>query len=137
MTTPYFFSLIPNIFFLPFPPSSLSDECGDSIMAECICLKPKAYSYSTFSRYGCDEEEHLAETKKLKGISRCVVKNKISHSDYRQVIETTLPMRHEMRLIRSKNHLLYIQNLEKTSLSLWDDKRYWINRYYSRAYKSD
>ena len=65
-----------------------------------------------------------SEKKTLKGLSKNVVKNEISIQNYQEVLETGIPQRHEMRVIRSKNHQLYIQELTKTSLSSWDDKRF-------------
>ena len=74
------------------------------------------------------------EVKKAKGIGRSVTKNEITFKDYQRVLETTLPQRHAMTTIRSKDHNLYIQKLEKTSLSLFEDKRYWLDHYVSVPY---
>ena len=74
------------------------------------------------------------EKKKLKGIGRAVTKNKISFKDYEKTLRTHLPQRHQMTCIRSINHQLQMLNVEKTSLSLFDDKRYWKNHYDSVPY---
>ena len=91
-----------------------------------ILPRPKSYAYLT-SKAG-------EEVKKAKGISRSVTKNEITFEDYQRVLETKLPQRHAMTTIRSKGHNLYIQKLEKTSLSLFEDKRYWLDHYVSVPY---
>ena len=102
-------------FFCPAPSSFFS-----------FLFRPKSYAYLT-SKAG-------EEVKKAKGIGRAVTKNEITFEDYQRVLETTLPQRHAMNTIRSKDHNLYIQKLEKTSLSLFEDKRYWLSHYVSVPY---
>ena len=63
-----------------------------------------------------------------------MTKNEITFDDYQQTLETGLPQRHVMNVIRSVDHRVQIQNVEKTSLSLWDDKRYWVDHYRSVPY---
>ena len=83
--------------------------------------------------YACRLEDNGTK-KALKGIGRSVTKNEISFDDYQRTLETGLPQRHVMNVIRSIDHRVLIQNVEKTSLSLWDDKRYWLSQYESVPY---
>ena len=87
--------------------------------------RPKSYACRLDNR-----EEH----KKLKGIGKAVTKNEISFDDYEKTLQTHLPQRHRMNCFRSIDHKLYMLSVEKTRLSLFDDKRYWINHYDSVPY---
>ena len=101
----------------------LGNQSDPTRISEIICLRPKLYSYK-LSHTG-------EEAKKCKGISRYVTKNHISFENYREVLTTTHPLRHSMRVIRSEDHQLYINSVNKCSLSLFCNKRYWINKYSS------
>ena len=96
---------------------------GDREMQHCIALRPKLYAFSIYST----SKEHLT----CKGISRYVIQDQLNLKLYKSVLETHLPTRHSMNLIRSKKHQLYIERITKTSLSLFDDKRYWVTKYFS------
>ena len=48
----------------------------------------------------------------------------IKHEDYKDVLFNNKPMHHTMKTIRSKNHQLGSYELNKVSLSCFDDKRY-------------
>ena len=54
----------------------MKDELGGDIMAEFVTLRPKMYAYKTGS----------AESKKCKGIKKCVVKKTISFNDYKNCL---------------------------------------------------
>ena len=51
----------------------MKDELGEEIMTEFVTLRPKMYDYKTGS----------AESKKCKGIKKCVVHKTISFKDYK------------------------------------------------------
>ena len=51
----------------------MKDELGGEIMTEFVTLRPKMYAYKTGS----------AESKKCKGIKKCVVRKMISFEDYK------------------------------------------------------
>ena len=97
---------------------------GDHYVDQVIWLCPKMYSYILDD----GESKQLA-----KGIKKYITKN-MSFNDYKTVLDTTLPMRHEQNLIRSRHHSLYIERLKKSSLSLFDNKRFWIDKYRSLAF---
>ena len=62
--------------------------------------------------------------KKAKGVKKNVIKREISHSDYRDVIFDNKMMHHQMKTIRSELHQISSYQLNKVSLSPFDDKRY-------------
>ena len=62
--------------------------------------------------------------KTAKGIKKNVIKNDIKHENYKQTLLENKQMYHEMKTIRSQNHKLGSYEINKVSLSCFDDKRY-------------
>ena len=62
--------------------------------------------------------------KTAKGIKKNVIKKDISHSDYRETLFGNKQMLHKMKTIRSEKHQLGSYEINKISLSSFDDKRY-------------
>jgi hypothetical protein len=92
----------------------MKDEtCGRPI-TEFVGLRSKMYSIK------CCEEE----LKRAKGISRAVVKKEIHHDDYRKTLFNGTLMEHQMTLFRSIRHDIFTVNMNKISLSAYDDKRF-------------
>ena len=99
----------------------MKDEAGgDRFAVEGVFLKSKLYSIM----YDDGKPKQAC-----KGISKGVVRKEISIEDYRRVVETLEPQRHTMRVLRSKGHQIYMLEIEKNSLSIFDDKRYAVDRY--------
>ena len=93
----------------------MKDELGgDTFMTQLCCLKPKMYSFKMSNN---------AEHKVCKGIASNVRNNVLSFASFKEVYETTNPVRHSVKNIRSRAHRLYIESMNKTSLSLFEDKR--------------
>ena len=108
------------------------DELKNGILKSLYCIKPKAYSIEVFSHHTLAQDSTPTfEMTKLKGISRSVVQNEISHDTFRTLLEDTLPRRNVIRVIRSHNHDLYIEEISKVSLTLFEDKRFWLDRFHS------
>ena len=98
----------------------MKDESGgDRFAIEGVFLKSKLYSI-LFD----DGQRKQA----CKGISKGVVHREINIDHYRRVVETLEPQRNKMRVLRSKQHQLYMLEIDKCSLSLFDDKRYAVDR---------
>ena len=118
------------------------DELGNGVIKTGIFLKPKIYSLDAYKHHTPmvssssleTQSSNTYEIKKLKGISRSVVANDISHSSYLKALEDEMPQRHTMTTITSRQHTLYIEELTKSTLSLFDDKRFWKTKYVSQAY---
>ena len=65
-----------------------------------------------------------AEEKKAKGVKKNVIKKDISFDDYYKcLIEKVNPVYRKMNLIRSHNHEIYSETINKIALSAEDDKR--------------
>ena len=100
----------------------MKDEAGGKQIIEFAGLRAKLYSYKT------DKEEHqgerLGECKKCKGISKSVIKTKISFEDYKRTLETGEVQRRQMNCINSKTHEIFTQTINKIALDTNDDKRF-------------
>ena len=62
--------------------------------------------------------------KTAKGIKKNVIKNDIKHENYKQTLFNEEQMYHKMKTIRSQKHQLGSYEINKVSLSCFDDKRY-------------
>ena len=62
--------------------------------------------------------------KTAKGIKKNVIKNNIKYEDYKQTLFNNKQLYHTMKTIRGNKHQLGSYELNKVSLSCFDDKRY-------------
>jgi len=58
------------------------------------------------------------------GIKKVVINKEIKHEDYKNTLFNHEQIYHQMKTIRSVNHQLGSYDLNKISLSCFDDKRY-------------
>ena len=91
------------------------DEAGGKIIHEFVGLRAKLYSYKMF------EGE---ESKKCKEVKSLVVKNSITHEDYKNCLFTGKEQLRKMNVIRSHKHDIYTEEINKVALSSNDDKRH-------------
>ena len=91
------------------------DEAAGIPITEFVGLRSKMYSYAKDNDKG---------GKTAKGIKKNVIKNDIKHEDYKNVLFNNKQIHHEMKTIRSEKHQLGSFELNKISLSCFDDKRY-------------
>ena len=91
------------------------DEAGGKIIKEFVGLRAKLYSYKM------DEGE---ESKKCKGVKKSVVERSITHEDYKTCMFTGKKQLRKMNIIRSYDHEVYTEEVNKVALSAEDDKRY-------------
>lgn len=104
------------------------DECCGIVIDEFIGLRPKLYTFKT------KDDDYLINNKKMKlkkakGVSKTVVKNHITFDDYKTCLfhfknSNSSEFRREMRLFRSKKHIVETITVNKLALSGNDDKRY-------------
>ena len=66
----------------------------------------------------------LQNKKTLKGVSKAVVKNEITHKDYEKVYETNEPLKKMVTSIRSFNHNVVTYKAKKVALTSFYDKMY-------------
>ena len=92
----------------------MKDEAGGKIIKEFVGLRAKLYSYKMYER---------KEEKKCKGIKKNVIKNKITHEDYKHCLFTRKTKLTKMNVIRSCAHNIYTEKINKVALSCEDDKR--------------
>ena len=90
------------------------DEGSGDPITEFVGLKSKMYSYKTENK----------ENKTAKGVKKNVIKCQLCLSDYRDTLFNCTTMRHKMRTIRSEYHQISSYQINKVSLSPFDDKRY-------------
>ena len=93
----------------------MKDETAGIPIVEFVGLRSKMYSYIKNNEKGC---------KTAKGIKKNIVKNVIKHEDYKNTLFNSSEMFHKMKTIRSEKHQLWSVEINKKSLSCFDDKRY-------------
>ena len=91
------------------------DEASGIPITEFIGLKSKMYSYVKDNEKG---------GRTAKGIKKNVIKNNIQHEAYKSTLINNEQMHHKMKTIRSQRHQLGSYEINKVSLSCFDDKRY-------------
>ena len=91
------------------------DEAAGVPISEFVGLRSKMYSYIKDNQTGL---------KTAKGIKKNVIKKTITHENYRDTLLNNKQMHHKMKTIGSQNHELGSYEINKVSLSCFDDKRY-------------
>ena len=89
------------------------DEAGGKQITEFVGLRAKLYSFKM----------HDLEQKKCKGIKKAVVSKNISFQDYKNCLKKRQDQYISMNIIRSHNHTLWTEEVNKIALSADDDKR--------------
>ena len=97
------------------------DEAAGKIIKEFVGLRAKLYSYKM---------EQGKENKPCKGIKKAVVEKSITHEDYKKCLETGKEQLRRQNIIRSYEHEIYTEEINKVALSAADDKRYLIKDSY-------
>ena len=95
----------------------MKDELGGERMTEFVTLRPKMYAYKTGS----------AESKKCKGIKKCVVHKTISFKDYKACLFGGGSSYRSQLMFRSLRHEVKTLKVNKLALSRDDDKRITVN----------
>ena len=95
------------------------DEAAGNPIISFIGHKSKMYSYEVELPSG-----DIKNNKAAKGISKNVVKRDIDHKDYLSVLQNSTIKKHKMNTIRSDHHVVSSYEINKISLSCFDDKRY-------------
>ena len=88
------------------------EACGIPI-TELVSLKSKMYSYVKDNEKG---------RKTAEGIKKNVINNNIRHEDYKRTLLNEEQIHHKMKTIRSQRHQLGSYEINKVSLSCFDDK---------------
>ena len=106
----------------------MKDEFGGKIALEFVGLRSKMYCLLI------DNDDN--EIKKAKGVKKNIIKKEIKIQDYRNALKN-INCNKKMNLIRSYEHNVYCETLNKLALSGQDDKRIinGINTYSYGHYK--
>lgn len=91
------------------------DEAASIPITEFVGLRSKMYSYIKENKNG---------NKTAKGIKKNIINNELKHINYKDTLLKNKQLYHQMKTIRSQNHQLASYELNKVSLSCYDDKRY-------------
>ena len=98
---------------------------------EFVGLRPKMYNftYDEVRQSTADgEDQHMEKEKKVaKGIAKSEIKRTLRHAMYRNCLFEETTTFNSMTCIRSQNHELFIDQINKKGLCSFDDKRYWNN----------
>ena len=92
----------------------MKDELGGEITTEFISLRPQTYSYLT---------DNNKIDKKAKGTKKCIIKKMIKFDDYEKyLLNDKVILKSQQRFISNK-HDVYMEDVNKITLSNDDDKR--------------
>ena len=91
------------------------DEAACIPITEFVGLRSKMYSYMKDNQKG---------GKTAKRINKNIIKTNIKHETYKEVLFNNKQIHHTMKTIRSQKHQLGSYEINKVSLSCFDDKRY-------------
>ena len=91
------------------------DEAAGKVIKEFVGLRAKLYSYKM---------DNGDESKKCKGIKRQVVTTSIKHEDYKTCLRTGKEQLRKQNILRSYEHEVYTEEVNKVALSALDDKRH-------------
>ena len=91
------------------------DEVAGKIIKEFVSLRAKLYSFKM---------EDGAENKRCKGVKKQVVKETITHEDYKTCLTTGKEILRKQNILRSYDHEVYTEEVNKIALSATDDKRH-------------
>ena len=94
------------------------DEAAGNHITSFVGLKSKMYSYEVETLNG------VKNNKVGKGIGRNELKRDITHQDYLSTLYNNKIYRHKIKTIRSDHHVVSSYEINKISLSCYDDKRY-------------
>ena len=93
----------------------MKDETAGKIIKEFVGLRSKLYSFVM---------DDGGETKKCKGIKKQVVERSIRHEHYKTCLTTGKELLRKQNILRSYEHEVYTEEVNKVALSALDDKRH-------------
>ena len=91
------------------------DEAAGKRIKEFVGLRAKLYSFIM---------EDGKENKRCKGVKKQVVESSITHEDYKTCLRTGKEQLRKQNILRSYEHEVYTEEVNKIALSALDDKRY-------------
>jgi hypothetical protein len=107
-------------------PGCFKDESAGRRLKDFVLLRPKMYSM----KYEDPTKDGIRRTK---GVQKCIVR-RFTHEDYRKVFDSVSESTVLMTNIRSRKHIIKTESRRKRALSMWEDKRFWVDKNYSVPY---
>ena len=96
-------------------PGKFKDELGGEPIIAYAGVRSKLYAYLTLSN---------VEEKKAKGIKKYAIKNKLLFKDFKDCVLNKTTKRITQSNIRSYDHEIYTEIINKVAMNWFDDKRY-------------
>ena len=91
------------------------DEASGIPVVDFVGLRSKMYSYM---------KDNCKGGKTAKGIKKNVIKKNIKHQKYKDVLFSNKELYHKIKTIRNENHQIRSYEINKVSVSCFDDERY-------------
>ena len=91
------------------------DEAAGKRIKEFVGLRAKLYSFIM---------EDGKENKRCKGVKKQVVESSITHEDYKTCLKTGKEQLRKQNILRSYEHEVFTEEVNKIALSALDDKRF-------------
>ena len=91
------------------------DEAAGKRIKEFVGLRAKLYSFIM---------EDGKENKRCKGVKKQVVESSITHEDYKTCLRTGKEQLRKQNILRSYEHEVFTEEVNKIALSVLDDKRH-------------
>ena len=98
-------------------PGLFKDETAGKVISEFVGLRSKMYSFILDGK----------ECKSAKGVKKNVIKNELTHNDFKKCLFQQNQMEHSFYNISSKAHHVVTSHQSKISLSPFDDKRFLLD----------
>ena len=92
----------------------IKSETGHMCISEFCGLRSKMYAFS------CNNKDES----RAKGISKVVVRKELKLQHYKDTLFNESQLRSQMSSLRSHNHHIYCETVNKIGLSCFDDKRF-------------
>ena len=102
----------------------MKDECGGNKILRFVGLRSKLYAYEVDRLRDNDGKwKYDVQKKKCKGIRKYIIKKEITIDDYEKCLFSGKSQHRMMNVIRSRQHDVGSERINKTALSADDDKR--------------
>ncbi|CAG8712890.1 12294_t:CDS:2 [Dentiscutata erythropus] len=110
----------------------MKNEPKGSSIDKAVCLKPKMYSIlpvrhdpKTLNNPDSEDPKKKHGIQKAKGVKKCVVKRELRHDKFLECLRNKRLTRHDIYGLRSYDHQIYMERVNKIGLNPYDNKR-WI-----------
>ena len=71
---------------------------------------------------------------RFRGLKKSIVKKDLTFHSFEMILKGLILPLHEIHNLRARLFDVYLEKSSKASLSLFEDKRHWVNQFFSYAY---